>query len=95
MLVYYCSRYVETLKEWSIKDVIITLLRKRLMIQSVSLPLCQTVEVKSQGQQCPVSVSTQMTGIGCYVSCMNDKLVVPGDYITAEDYHDRRLTAVG
>ncbi|XP_070763055.1 IQ motif and ubiquitin-like domain-containing protein [Enoplosus armatus] len=54
----------------------------------------QTVELKSQAQQCPVNVSSQMTGIGCYVSCMNDKLVAPGNYITADEYHDRRLRAV-
>ncbi|KAK2880549.1 IQ motif and ubiquitin-like domain-containing protein isoform X1 [Channa argus] len=54
----------------------------------------QTVVQKSQAQQCPVTVSTQMTGIGCYVSCINDKLVTPGNYITADEYHDRRLRAV-
>ncbi|XP_030606869.1 IQ and ubiquitin-like domain-containing protein isoform X2 [Archocentrus centrarchus] len=54
----------------------------------------QTVELKSQAQQCPVDASTQMTGIGCYVSCMNDKLVSPGKYTTADEYHDRRLRAV-
>uniref|UniRef100_A0A3B4XZN0 IQ motif and ubiquitin domain containing n=1 Tax=Seriola lalandi dorsalis TaxID=1841481 RepID=A0A3B4XZN0_SERLL len=54
----------------------------------------QTVELKSQTQQCPVNVSTQMTGIGCYVSCTNDRLVAPGNYITAEEYHNRRLRAV-
>ncbi|KAE8296671.1 IQ and ubiquitin-like domain-containing protein [Larimichthys crocea] len=54
----------------------------------------QTVKVKSQAQQCPVNVYTQMTGIGCYVSCMNDKLVAPSNYITADEYHDRRLKAV-
>ncbi|CAJ1056035.1 IQ and ubiquitin-like domain-containing protein [Xyrichtys novacula] len=54
----------------------------------------QTVELKSQVQQCAVDVSTQMTGIGCYVSCMNDKLVTPGKYTTAAEYHDRRLRAV-
>uniref|UniRef100_A0A3P8TKH5 IQ motif and ubiquitin domain containing n=1 Tax=Amphiprion percula TaxID=161767 RepID=A0A3P8TKH5_AMPPE len=54
----------------------------------------QTVQLKSQAQQCPVSVSTQMTGIGCYVSCMNDELVTPGKYTTADEYHDRRLRAV-
>lgn len=59
------------------------------------LRLHQTVEVKSQAQQCPVNVYTQMTGIGCYVSCMNDKLVAPSNYITADQYHDRRLKAVG
>ncbi|XP_069018751.1 IQ motif and ubiquitin-like domain-containing protein [Embiotoca jacksoni] len=54
----------------------------------------QTVEMQSQAQQCPVNVSIQMTGIGCYVSCMNDTLVVPGKYITADEFHDRRLRAV-
>nr|XP_029133386.1 IQ and ubiquitin-like domain-containing protein [Labrus bergylta] len=54
----------------------------------------QTAEMKSQVQQCAVDVSTQMSGIGCYVSCMSDKLVAPGNYITADEYHDRRLKAV-
>uniref|UniRef100_A0A3B5B2X6 IQ motif and ubiquitin domain containing n=1 Tax=Stegastes partitus TaxID=144197 RepID=A0A3B5B2X6_9TELE len=54
----------------------------------------QTVQLKSQAQQCPVDVSTQMTGIGCYISCMNDELVTPGKYTTADEYHDRRLRAV-
>ncbi|XP_035498533.2 IQ and ubiquitin-like domain-containing protein [Scophthalmus maximus] len=54
----------------------------------------QTAEQKSQSHQCPVSVSTQMTWIGCYVSCMNDKLVTPGNYVTAEEYHNERLRAV-
>ncbi|XP_078139118.1 IQ motif and ubiquitin-like domain-containing protein [Centroberyx gerrardi] len=54
----------------------------------------QTVEMRSRAQQCPVSTSTQMTGIGCYVSCQDDKLVAPGNYITADQYHDRRLRAV-
>ncbi|CAL1591990.1 unnamed protein product [Knipowitschia caucasica] len=54
----------------------------------------QTVELKSQTQQCPADVSTQMTGIGCYVSCANDKLLTPGVYTTAADYHQRRLRAV-
>lgn len=57
--------------------------------------LCQTVVLKSQAQQCTINVSTQMTGIGCYVSCLNDKLVAPCSYITADEYHDRRLRAVG
>ncbi|XP_019935100.2 IQ motif and ubiquitin-like domain-containing protein [Paralichthys olivaceus] len=54
----------------------------------------QTVELKSQAEQCPVNASTQMRGIGCYVSCINDKLVAPGNYITAAEYHDKRLRAV-
>ncbi|XP_051807524.1 IQ and ubiquitin-like domain-containing protein isoform X2 [Acanthochromis polyacanthus] len=54
----------------------------------------QTVQLKSQAQQCPVSVATQMTGISCYISCMNDELVTPRKYTTADEYHDRRLRAV-
>uniref|UniRef100_A0A3Q3A938 IQ motif and ubiquitin domain containing n=1 Tax=Kryptolebias marmoratus TaxID=37003 RepID=A0A3Q3A938_KRYMA len=54
----------------------------------------QTTEMKCQTQQCVVSVSTQMTGIGCHVSCVNDTLVTPGKYITADEIHDRRLKAV-
>uniref|UniRef100_A0A665U3P6 Ubiquitin-like domain-containing protein n=1 Tax=Echeneis naucrates TaxID=173247 RepID=A0A665U3P6_ECHNA len=54
----------------------------------------QTVELKPQTQQCPVDVSTQMTGIGCYVSCMSDKMVIPSNYVTAKEYHSRRLRAV-
>ncbi|XP_072241428.1 IQ motif and ubiquitin-like domain-containing protein [Leuresthes tenuis] len=54
----------------------------------------QTIELKSQIQQCPINISTQMTGIGCYISCVNDKVVTPGKYITADEYHDRRLKAV-
>ncbi|PWA30391.1 hypothetical protein CCH79_00017678 [Gambusia affinis] len=54
----------------------------------------RTVELKSKLQQCSVNMSTQMTGIGCYVSCANDKLVTPGKYVTADEYHGRRLKAV-
>ncbi|KAK5866832.1 hypothetical protein PBY51_011375 [Eleginops maclovinus] len=54
----------------------------------------QTVELKSEAQQCPVDASTQMTGIGCYVSCVDDRLVAPGNYITADQYHEERLRAV-
>ncbi|XP_055078563.1 IQ and ubiquitin-like domain-containing protein [Periophthalmus magnuspinnatus] len=54
----------------------------------------QTVEMRVQSQQCPADVSTQMTGIGCYVSCTNDKLLTPGGYTTATEYHERRLKAV-
>ncbi|XP_043824396.1 IQ and ubiquitin-like domain-containing protein [Dromiciops gliroides] len=38
--------------------------------------------------------STQMTKIGVYVSNMTDKLVTPGKYFTAAQYHARRLEAV-
>ncbi|KAM9376262.1 IQ motif and ubiquitin-like domain-containing protein [Pholidichthys leucotaenia] len=54
----------------------------------------QTAEVKSQSQQCTVDVSTQMTSIGCYVSCNKDRLLTPGTYTTAAELHDRRLKAV-
>lgn len=54
----------------------------------------QTLEMKSQAQQCPVDASTQMTGIGCYMSCANDKLLSPGGYTTAAECHERRLKAV-
>ncbi|CAM4734846.1 unnamed protein product [Leuciscus chuanchicus] len=54
----------------------------------------QTVELKHQDQQCYRNASTQMTKIGCYVSNMEDKLIAPGTYITAEEYHSKRLRAV-
>ncbi|XDV25784.1 hypothetical protein PO909_029642 [Leuciscus waleckii] len=54
----------------------------------------QTVELKQQDQQCYRTASTQMTKIGCYVSDMEDKLIAPGTYITAEEYHSKRLRAV-
>ncbi|KAI4798745.1 hypothetical protein KUCAC02_020522 [Chaenocephalus aceratus] len=54
----------------------------------------QTVELQSEAQQCPLDASTQMMGIGCYVSCVDDKLVAPGNYITADQYHEERLRAV-
>uniref|UniRef100_A0A671T0G8 IQ motif and ubiquitin domain containing n=1 Tax=Sinocyclocheilus anshuiensis TaxID=1608454 RepID=A0A671T0G8_9TELE len=53
-----------------------------------------TVELKNQDQQCSKNASTQMTKIGCYVSNMEDKLITPGTYITAGEYHSKRLRAV-
>ena len=35
-----------------------------------------------------------MTKRGVYVSNMTDKLITPGKYFTAEEYHKRRLDAV-
>lgn len=35
-----------------------------------------------------------MTKIGVYVSNMTDKLVKPGRYFTAAEFHARRLKAV-
>ncbi|XP_033941493.1 IQ motif and ubiquitin-like domain-containing protein isoform X2 [Pseudochaenichthys georgianus] len=54
----------------------------------------QTVQLQSEAEQCPLDASTQMTGIGCYVSCVDDKLVAPGNYITADQYHEERRRAV-
>ncbi|XP_076863418.1 solute carrier family 13 member 1 isoform X2 [Brachyhypopomus gauderio] len=54
----------------------------------------QTVLVKSQAQQCNINTCTQMTKIGCYMSNMKDKLITPGIYITADEYHSRRLKAI-
>ncbi|XP_013863406.1 IQ and ubiquitin-like domain-containing protein [Austrofundulus limnaeus] len=54
----------------------------------------QTAEMKCQMQQCPVNACTQMTGSSCFIPSLNDKLLTPGKYITAEEIHDRRLKAV-
>ncbi|XP_076185980.1 IQ motif and ubiquitin-like domain-containing protein isoform X4 [Aptenodytes patagonicus] len=54
----------------------------------------QTVFEKNKPQQTKNTTSTQMTKIGLYVSNMTDKLVSPGKYVTAEEYHKRRLEAV-
>ncbi|XP_035521403.1 IQ and ubiquitin-like domain-containing protein [Morone saxatilis] len=54
----------------------------------------QTVQLKSQTQQCPVDVSSQTSTVGCYISSMKDKLISPGKYTTADEYHERRLRAV-
>ncbi|XP_070559447.1 IQ motif and ubiquitin-like domain-containing protein [Ptychodera flava] len=47
----------------------------------------QTVEERHQRQQTKIDTSTQMTGIGVYVSNMTDKLMVPGRYTTADEHH--------
>ncbi|XP_033102972.1 IQ and ubiquitin-like domain-containing protein isoform X1 [Anneissia japonica] len=47
----------------------------------------QTVNEKNQRQQTMVDTSTQMTAIGCYVANMTDKLMVPGKYQSAHEYH--------
>ncbi|KAM6384161.1 IQ motif and ubiquitin-like domain-containing protein isoform 5-T8 [Alca torda] len=54
----------------------------------------QTVFEKNKAQQTRNTTSTQMTKIGLYVSNMTDKLISPGKYITAEEYHKHRLEAV-
>ncbi|XP_056291668.1 IQ and ubiquitin-like domain-containing protein [Pseudoliparis swirei] len=55
----------------------------------------QTADLKSQVQQCPVHVSTQMAAVGCHVSCGSDRLVAAcGGYVTADEHRDTRLRAV-
>ncbi|NWH60570.1 IQUB protein, partial [Geococcyx californianus] len=54
----------------------------------------QTVFAKNKPQQTRNTTSTQMTKVGLYVSNKNDKLISPGKYLTAEEYHKRRLEAV-
>ncbi|XP_061750345.1 IQ and ubiquitin-like domain-containing protein isoform X2 [Nerophis ophidion] len=54
----------------------------------------QTVDLISEPQQCPSSVTTQMTSVGCYISNLTDKLLSPRGYITADEYHSTRLNAV-
>ncbi|XP_028939978.1 IQ and ubiquitin-like domain-containing protein, partial [Antrostomus carolinensis] len=54
----------------------------------------QTVFEKNKPQQTKNTTSTQMTKIGLYVSNTTDKLISPGKYVTAEEYHKRRLEAV-
>ncbi|KAJ8261845.1 hypothetical protein GJAV_G00159120 [Gymnothorax javanicus] len=54
----------------------------------------QTVEVRTQSQQCSSTTATQMTSIGCYVSNMEDKLVTPGPYVTAQQLTLRKMKAI-
>ncbi|KFQ85985.1 IQ and ubiquitin-like domain-containing protein, partial [Phoenicopterus ruber ruber] len=54
----------------------------------------QAVFEQNKPQQTRNTTSTQMTKIGLYVSNMTDKLISPGKYLTAEEYHKRRLEAV-
>ncbi|XP_062957099.1 IQ and ubiquitin-like domain-containing protein [Cynocephalus volans] len=54
----------------------------------------QTVFQKKKIQQTTNTTSTQMTKIGVYVSNMTDKLVKPGKYFSAAEYHAQRLKAV-
>lgn len=49
---------------------------------------------KNAQQQTRNTTSTQMTKTGLYVSNMTDKLITPGKYFTAEEYHKRRVEAV-
>nr|XP_004658704.2 IQ and ubiquitin-like domain-containing protein [Jaculus jaculus] len=54
----------------------------------------QTVFERKKLQQTTNTTSTQMNKIGVYVSNMTDKLIKPGVYFTAEEYHAQRLKAV-
>ncbi|XP_069485205.1 IQ motif and ubiquitin-like domain-containing protein [Ambystoma mexicanum] len=54
----------------------------------------QTVVTKNKHQQSRNTTSTQMTKIGCYVANLTDKLIEPKVYLTADEYHARRLRAV-
>ncbi|NXF01963.1 IQUB protein, partial [Smithornis capensis] len=54
----------------------------------------QTILEKSTAQQTRNTTSTQMTKIGLHVSNVTDKLISPGKYFTAEEYHKCRLEAV-
>ncbi|KAM6151980.1 IQ motif and ubiquitin-like domain-containing protein [Erethizon dorsatum] len=54
----------------------------------------QTVFQRKKIQQTTNTTSTQMTKIGVYVSNLTDKLVTPGSYFSAAEYHARRLKAV-
>ncbi|XP_036102802.1 IQ and ubiquitin-like domain-containing protein [Molossus molossus] len=54
----------------------------------------QTVFQRKKLLQTVNTTSTQMTKIGVYVSNMTDKLITPGKYFTAAEYHAQRLEAV-
>ncbi|XP_075065034.1 IQ motif and ubiquitin-like domain-containing protein [Mixophyes fleayi] len=54
----------------------------------------QTVFEKNKIQQSSNTMSTQMTKIGCYVANITDKLLQPKKYLTADEFHAKRLKAV-
>ena len=54
----------------------------------------QTVAQRHTVQQTTNHTSTQMTGIGVYVSNMEDKLIVPGKYTTADEHKAKLLQQV-
>lgn len=47
----------------------------------------QTVQQRHRIQQTFNDTSTQMTGVGVYIFNIEDKLMVPGKYTLAEEYH--------
>ncbi|XP_031311144.2 IQ and ubiquitin-like domain-containing protein isoform X2 [Camelus dromedarius] len=71
-----------------------TLPKKILEKQNAFCRDTQTVFEKRKLQQTANTTSTQMTKIGVYVSNMTDKLVTPGKYFSAAEYHAQRLEAV-
>nr|XP_006202394.1 IQ and ubiquitin-like domain-containing protein [Vicugna pacos] len=70
-----------------------TLPKKILEKQNAFCRDTQTVFEKRKLQQTANTTSTQMTKIGVYVSNMTDKLVTPGKYFSAAEYHAQRLEA--
>lgn len=54
----------------------------------------QTVEQHHRVQQTTNDTSTQMTGIGVYVSNLEDKLLTPQKYTTADEHHSMILQRV-
>ncbi|ESP01005.1 hypothetical protein LOTGIDRAFT_52457, partial [Lottia gigantea] len=54
----------------------------------------QTVHQKNRPQQTTNDMSTQMTGIGVYVANLEDKMIIPGKYVTADEFHARRWKMV-
>ncbi|XP_066490202.1 IQ motif and ubiquitin-like domain-containing protein [Tiliqua scincoides] len=54
----------------------------------------QTVVERKKLLQTRSAASTQMTKIGVYMSNITDKLIEPKGYVTADEYHARRLQAV-
>lgn len=54
----------------------------------------QTYQMKHIRQQTTEDTATQMTKIGVYVSNLDDKLIVPGRYTTAEQHNKMILKKV-
>ena len=54
----------------------------------------QTLEERHILQQTTNEMSTQMSGVGVYVSNMKDKLTIPGKYTTADEFKSNRMTKV-
>jgi gamma-glutamylcyclotransferase (GGCT)/AIG2-like uncharacterized protein YtfP len=54
----------------------------------------QTVQQRHRFQQTTSDTSTQMTKIGVYVANMEDKLIIPGKYITADERQAEKLSNI-